>query len=216
MPTNPVKRVHTTERGKDTGSHKKVKPDSNEVTVANIIKKPIYVTSVEMNSQFDRFPEELRASLEEAHEKTTRHALALLRHGTKVEYKNNYSVVFGERDRLSMTGWAFERYQYSTPHESFANQHLLEQFLLRHPKGFGKVKFVELKDHEGHANAKLIHFHSVRQGEVGWGFDKFGCLSLYSVTNEDATVKDVVFYVDRYEIKKEADKEVEVIVLSDA
>jgi len=53
---------------------------------------------------------------------------------------------------------------------------------------------VKLETQEGMTNPEFIHLHSVRYGEVGWGFDAAGCLSLYWVEMVDKkNVIGVVF-----------------------
>ncbi|KAF2854553.1 hypothetical protein T440DRAFT_464706, partial [Plenodomus tracheiphilus IPT5] len=62
--------------------------------------------------------------------------------------------------------------------------------------------FVELDppEHEDLiANPKFVHWHSVRHGEIGWGFDKHDCLSLYTTKFVDSTVLEEVLYVKRAE-----------------
>jgi hypothetical protein len=81
-------------------------------------------------------------------------------------------------------------------HVSLANIELLKYFLEQHGdkvvprlRNVGgndgpaptPTSFVHLATQHSMYNPEFVHLHSVRYGEVGWGFDAAGCLSFYWV-----------------------------------
>ena len=65
--------------------------------------------------------------------------------------------------------------------------------------------FVELETVAGLRNPEFVQLHSVRHGEVGWGFDAGGALSLYVARLVGAGLEEHIFYVGR-EARKEVVK----------
>ena len=63
--------------------------------------------------------------------------------------------------------------------------------------------FVQLKTEDNVANPDFVYLHSARHGEIGWGFDTDGCLSLYQTKIENKKHCTDGMFVQRVEIKKE-------------
>ncbi|KAF1845675.1 uncharacterized protein K460DRAFT_112942 [Cucurbitaria berberidis CBS 394.84] len=145
----------------------------------------VFQVSVKLHRKFDHFPAKLRTILETSYKDTIDAQMDTLQSGKQLAQRYTYSVLVGQL------------------HLSLANMQLLEAFMGRNQAGLGKATFVELKTKEGLANAEFIHLHSVRHGELGWGFDTHGCLSLYSVSIVDSRLKEVVYFVERSEVKTE-------------
>ena len=68
-----------------------------------------------------------------------------------------------------------------------------------------KPEFVELETQEGLANPEFVQLHCVRAGEVRWGLDVHGCLSLYVPSVVESKLVERVYYVAR----DEGDEDVE-------
>ncbi|KAF2624340.1 hypothetical protein BU25DRAFT_413588 [Macroventuria anomochaeta] len=47
------------------------------------------------------------------------------------------------------------------------------------------------------ANPTFAELHSVRTGKMGWGVDRYGCLSLHLTTIKDCRLKHESIYVER-------------------
>ena len=92
---------------------------------------------------------------------------------------------------------------------------MLRQFLDECKIPLRNQKFVQLKTQAGLTNKEFVHMHSVRPGEVGWGFDAERCLSLYSAEIDKAMLKKRVFYVERQAVKMEPDVEPVFLEISD-
>ena len=168
-----------------------------------------------MSSDFDGFPKELRSRLEDEHKKTVDIHIAALQKGKRLIANYTFSVVRGECDSRSAADFTLQIYPLSFPNQSFANMFMLRQFLRKCPKPLRTQKFVELETQDGLTNKEFVHMHSVRPGEVGWGFDAERCLSLYSAEIDEATLKKRVFYVERQAVKMEPDVELAPIEISD-
>jgi hypothetical protein len=109
-------------------------------------------------------------------------------------------MVTGRCVRPSTVGFAITTYADGILDLSVANMQLLEQFLENNEESVRSAAFVELKTQDGVANPEFIHLHCVRHGELGWGLDCHGCLSLYSVRIVDQRLQEQVVYVQRIEM----------------
>lgn len=62
---------------------------------------------------------------------------------------------------------------------SMANATLLRYFLENTNVDLSKRTFVASETVEGVTNPEFLELYSVRKGDLGWGFDTDGCLSIY-------------------------------------
>lgn len=82
------------------------------------------------------------------------------------------------------------------PTASLANAALLD-LDITDKMVLNKPKFEHLKRSENIANPENVRLHAVRNGEVGWGFDCHGCLSLYTVKREKGKLMEYAVFVKR-------------------
>ncbi|KAI4935369.1 uncharacterized protein J4E92_002657 [Alternaria infectoria] len=192
-------------------------PDKREVKPFRPVSKTpeekeeeaFFQVSVTANAKFDKIPIALRNKLEAACQTAFYKHMFSLKAGTMPEYRQQYDVCLGLRTRtLSMK---FET-TVAVPNVldlSMANAALLDYFT-KCFKGthrlLTKEACVELKSQGGLLNPEFIELYAVRHGELGWGFDAGGCLSLYITSVTDHRLKEKVLYVKAGGVKlKEED-----------
>lgn len=133
-----------------------------------------------------------------------------LEHRRKLTSDYNFFVIKGECDSRAQANFNLLTHVNSFSTMSFANMFLLRQFMQENPIPLRPQKFVELKTQPGIKNEQFVLMHSVRPGEVGWGFDTHRCLSLYTAEIEEGLLRKKVFYVERQAIKQEPRELVEL------
>lgn len=134
-----------------------------------------------LNSKFDVFPAPLRAAIERSFASAARSQMLALSANTPSKHKFTYSVVtecFAPRSG-NVPNTTIIKNGFLTLSQS--NTCALTQMLRWSKDKLGKIgpktKFARL-ERNGYVNPKFSHFHSVRHGEIGWGFDANGCLSI--------------------------------------
>jgi hypothetical protein len=162
---------------------------------------------VNLNPKFDVFPAQLRATLRTAYRESIKIQMGYLNAGTFVLPSRGYIVVREHyirpsKDPLEMKDSKESGYCLHT-----ANIALLETFLVVNRERLVDVEetpvFVKLETEEQLANPDFVHLHSVRHGEIGWGFDINGCLFFYQTKIEDKKHCTDAMFVQRVEVKKE-------------
>jgi hypothetical protein len=163
-----------------------------------------FQVSVTSHAKYNKFPVALCNKLQAACQTTFYEHIFSLEAGTVLEYRQQYSVVTGTRVRtLSMV---FET-EVAVPNIfdlGVANAALLKNFVRSCPARYGKLekeRCIELKTQKGIRNEGFIELYAVRHGELGWGFDTDGCLSLYAIAVADGKPKEKVWYVKAGSIK---------------
>ncbi|KAF2994805.1 hypothetical protein E8E13_001538 [Curvularia kusanoi] len=156
----------------------------------------IFEVSVFTEDKFDRYPETLRVAMETHHENLMRIIMAKFQHGLPLTPTYEYTVT---SKKSSQPKDAKNDYQVLRsdryPAASLANQAILENFLSKAPSR--KLGYTELKVGRSMANPTFAQLHSVRNGDMGWGFDRYGCLSLHLTKIEDGCLKHEALWVER-------------------
>ena len=154
--------------------------------------------SVDGHTSFDVYPERLRALVQERHEILLRAMLAKFEKGEPLAPKVEYRI---RKNKFSYPPDAENDFKVKRPVRypavSLANQAVLQEFLDRVPP---RSKMVELKlvaCQEPSTNPAFAQLHSVRNGEMGWGLDKFGCLSLQLTYIQGDRLRHELVFVER-------------------
>jgi hypothetical protein len=124
-----------------------------------------------------------------------------LQSGTALKHHQSYSIITGTRIRSDAGCWQTEVVVAGVLNLSMANVLLLEHIASRHKTSLDRRPFVQLETRKNSVNPKFIDSHSVRHGELGWGLDAEGCLSLYATGIVDEKLKERVWYVKKAGIK---------------
>ncbi|KAI8936012.1 hypothetical protein NX059_007514 [Plenodomus lindquistii] len=165
--------------------------------------------SVGLNPSFDVFPKTLRDRLvNEAKQSLYTQALKI-KTNTLPTIGAPHSIIEARGCKGSRNAFVTISSMEHSADVSFANKELLLLALRKFKRILSSAHFVELdppKDRDLISNPSFVHWHSVRHGEIGWGFDKHGCLSLYSTKWVGSTVQEDVLYVKKaeYAVKIEA------------
>jgi len=162
---------------------------------------------VNFNPKFDIFPAQLRATLRIAYKESINIQMGYLNTGTFVPPPYGYTVVREHYIRPSKNPLEMKVSKESGYCLHTANIALLETFLVANKEQLVDAEktlvFVKLETEEQLANPDLVHLHSVRHGEIGWGFDMNGCLFFYQTKIEDKKHCTDDMFVQRVEVKKE-------------
>ncbi|KAF2003381.1 hypothetical protein P154DRAFT_617668 [Amniculicola lignicola CBS 123094] len=148
---------------------------ANDLETATII--------VTLPKKYDIYPPGLRAKLS-----------AMYRDALRLEFeepsaytpKVHYSVREGHFPRLTIDTEIDTLSQHGS--HVVANMQLMDKFMaIDYPviKGRGKKgAWIELETPTVVANPQFMLLHSIRHGDIGWGFDAHGCLSFHTVQIE--------------------------------
>jgi hypothetical protein len=168
-------------------------------------KDETYHVTTRLHSKFGLFPALLQNRLQKAYEVTIQYHMNVLQSGSIPEYKYSYSIVTERRIRQIATNSLcnVNLCKGGIVSLSIANTALLELFLKSQKESLKKPNFVMLKQQEGIVNPEFTQLHAVRHDEIGWGFDSYGCLSLYLVYIDQGKLREYVIYVQRAEVKVE-------------
>ena len=155
--------------------------------------------SVRMAEKFQVYPEGLRNSIQRHHKSLVNQIMTKIEDGLTFEPQFNFTITRRRHsvpkditsDYVDPRGKTFMA-------RSLANQEVLTEFLARVP--LKKPKFFELKMPEGvppMANPAFTDLHSARAGEMSWGMDKNGCISLHLTSIIDGRRIEESIYVER-------------------
>jgi hypothetical protein len=159
-----------------------------------------YQILVMVNSKLDKFPSALRETLQKAYQTACYTQMFALQAGKIPNYHKTYRVIEGQCTRSESFAFDNKTLHPSILDLSMANIKLLELLANRCTE---KTVFVELKTQSGLVNPGFVELHSVRHGELGWGFDADGCLSLYVPRVVEKKLRERVWYVELGGIKIE-------------
>lgn len=163
--------------------------------------------SIKPHSKFDVFPPKLRSLLCQSHRSTLRTYVHELSSHVK-KHRETYSITQAQSIRPSISsGFTILQQVDNIQDLSLANIKLLEM-ALTHDKSLATMRkdlFVELETKLGMANLKFVHLHSVRHGELGWGVDTHGCVSLFKTSIVEEKLREEVWYVMKGGFKVEDD-----------
>lgn len=177
-------------------------PPSQGATPTNL---PVRVnTSVKLDAPYHRLPFPLRNSLEEEYAAALQ-ARTTTSNSPTTENQVRYIVHSGHFYRTAHPSARFrpcsrcERYGSAAE----ANIALLHHITHQHTLSFWDVlvrrcELVQLQSYAELANPDFLYLHSVRRGDIGWGFDIHGCLSFYEVEeDESGRLQAMVEFVQR-------------------
>jgi hypothetical protein len=151
--------------------------------------------TVDLHDRFNLYPEPLRNYVEIKYAAEVDEIMKCFKMGHIVSPKAAYYIVRGSRvqggdEKTDYKIVQIETYQTA----SMANIAVLEQFLARAPPKKGA--FVRATNAKL-ANPDFAELHSVHPGQMGWGFDKLGCLSLHLTVIENNKLKHTYVYVEQ-------------------
>jgi hypothetical protein len=162
-----------------------------------------------LSNRFKVFPEAVGKEVLRSYTATFTNQMAHLKSNTAPPSPYRYSTISAQCIRPSST-FEYAVSSSNIHHASLANIDLLKHFLSLHSSKIrvsartgAPEKFVHLETQESVMNPDFIHLHSVRYGEVGWGFDAGGCLSLYWVEMVERKNVIGVMFVERGVVKVE-------------
>jgi hypothetical protein len=164
-----------------------------------------YDIAAKLSSTFSVFPEPLRERLQVMCEATIRYAMTALVSQKPLNFKYTYSIVTEWRVRqpISIIEPNVTTCKANMVSLSVANTALMELFLNSQKDYLKKPNFVFLQKQDGMANPDFIRLHATRHNEIGWGFDIYGCLSLFLLYIDEGKLREYVIYVNRTEVKVE-------------
>ena len=129
--------------------------------------------------------------------------MSALEAGTIPGHHQIYCILTGTRVRSNSTAFETTVAIANILDLSMANATLLKYFLETTNVDLSKRTFVESKTVEGVTNPEFLELYSVRRGDVGWGFDANGCLSLYGAKDVGNKLREKVWYVKSGVVKVE-------------
>ena len=166
--------------------------------------------STELHDRFSIYPKQLRDIVEKGYNDEVYDILDRVQAGRPLVQGITYHIQQGAR-------WDSGEIIYKLmlkevlPNSAMANVKALEHFISKAPtKKALYIKAAETKL----ANPQYSQLHSVPPNHMGWGFDKFGCLSLRLTTIEDNKLKHEFIFVHRKAVevgKVDGDDECQVI-----
>ncbi|OAL53361.1 hypothetical protein IQ07DRAFT_629777 [Pyrenochaeta sp. DS3sAY3a] len=165
-------------------------------------------TTFEFNEKLQKIlPDALNERLIGEYSKTIRSLMESLDTGHTNPPRFHYSIFVGSCVRGRNPDFDFGTVESGIADLGQANKEVFKEFLLYRqndkPNGLKQKNFVELETRDGLANPQFLRLHAVRAGDVGWGYDCHGCLSLFMTTEDGANLKDKVFYVKRTQVQVE-------------
>jgi hypothetical protein len=161
--------------------------------------------TAKLHSKFLIFPEDLCKRLQRMYQSMLQYQMTALLSGITHQFRYTYSIVTERKVRQTAPNAEpnITLCKGNIVSLNFANAMLVDIFLKAQKEALTKPNFIELKTQEGIANPEFNQLHSVRHGEIGWGFDTNGCLSLYLFSIEEGKLKEYFIYVQRAGMKKE-------------
>lgn len=181
------------------------KPNETVIIEEDEVDTETYEITAKLSKKYNVFPEPLRRALQDSYETIIEHQMAALIAGVPLKFKFTYSIITERRIRQidPILEPKFTISKDNVVSLSIANTTLVELFLKSHEEYLGKPNFVLLPKQDGTSNPNFIRLHATRHNEIGWGFDIYGCLSLFLLYIEDGKLKEYVIYVQRAEVKVE-------------
>jgi hypothetical protein len=171
-------------------------------TAATLSSLDAFDVQVLMDAEFEVYPERLRESVQRRHERLICQMMDRFEKGQPLkptfEYAMTRKMFSYPRDRVAdSTARLPKRY----PAVSLANQAVLKELIERvpPPKKITELKVDRERGEEVTANPEFAQLHAVRNGEMGWGVDMFGCLSLQLTTRKDGRLRNELIFVERVE-----------------
>jgi hypothetical protein len=171
--------------------------------IIEVKDEPDYQVKIELDPKFNVFPDLLRAALQKSYVSTIKSQMRALATNTIPKHKFTYRVVSETVVHQSPHGPKRTILKVDLTSLSLSNTALLNIFLKSGKNNMvPKGKFVRLEQ-PGIANPKFSKLHFVRLGEIGWGSDATGCLSLHVPSIEKEEKREYNIYVERMAIKAE-------------
>lgn len=151
----------------------------------------------DLPSKYKVFPDPLRAAIEKSYASAAQSQMRALATNMISRHKHTYNVVT-ESNGKNKTNI---RVGFLTLSQS--NTFLLTAMLKKYKdKIVPTSKFVR-QERSGIPNPKFCHLHSLRHGEMVWGFDANGCLSMHVPYIEKDEKYEYNIYVERMVLKVE-------------
>jgi len=171
--------------------------------VIEIKDEPDYQVKIELDLKFNAFPELLRVALRNSYVSTIKAQMRALANNTPFKHRYTYNVVSELIIHESRHGANKTILTPGIPSRSLSNAALLNKVLINsNIKIVPKSKFVKL-DIPGLTNPKFSKMHFVHLGEIGWGVDAAGCMSLHVPSIQRGETQEYNMYVERVAIKVE-------------
>jgi hypothetical protein len=150
-----------------------------------IVKSPaqkeedsLYRVSVTVHPDLDNSPNALRHALQEACQTAFYTHMFALQAGKLAKHHQIYNIVAGTRVRSESIIFENTTVYSNILDLSVANITLLKFFAARPNARLEKKSFQEQR-HERLTNPEFLELYRVRRGDLGWGLDAEGGLSIY-------------------------------------
>ena len=163
----------------------------------------LFQISVTVHSKLDNFPIALREHLQKACQTVFHNHMFALQTGTIPKHHQTYCIITGTRVRSESVEFETTVAIANILDLSMANVTLLKYFLETTNVDLSKRTFVASETVEGVTNPEFLELYSVRRGDLGWGFDADGGLSIYGAKAVDNKLTEKVWYVKSGVIKIE-------------
>ncbi|CAA9964671.1 hypothetical protein PTMSG1_08030 [Pyrenophora teres f. maculata] len=163
----------------------------------------LFQISVTVHPKLNDFPIALCKRLQKACQAAFHIHMFALQAGTMPRHHQAYCITTGTRTRSKSIEFQTTVAIANILDLSMANATLLRYFLDSTSIDLSKRTFVVSETVEGVANPEFLELYSVRKGDLGWGFDTDGCLSIYGAKVIDNKLTEKVWYVKSVEVKIE-------------
>jgi hypothetical protein len=164
-----------------------------------------YIITAKLSNKYNVFPGYLRQVLQASYQTTIQRQMAALLSGIPLKFNITFSVIIETRIRQPdpIIEPNVTTYKNNVVSLSLANTILVELFMKTQGEYLEKPNFVMLPKLDGMANPDFTRLHATRHNEIGWGFDIYGCLSLFLVYIHEGKLEEYVIYVQRAQVKVE-------------
>ncbi|EDU41807.1 hypothetical protein PtrSN002B_001121 [Pyrenophora tritici-repentis] len=158
---------------------------------------------VTVHPKLNGFPVALCERLQQACQASFYSHMFALQTGTMPKHHQTYCIITSTRIRSKSIEFQTTMAITNIVDLSTANATLLRYFLDNTNVDLSKRTFVESETVEGVANPEFLELYSVRRGDLGWGFDTDGCLSIYGAKAFDNKLTEKVWYAKSSVVKIE-------------
>jgi hypothetical protein len=172
---------------------------SAPVNAATPSSTNVFDISVFMKDEFYAFPEHLRETIQEQHEALLTKLVRGYERGLPLKRDSEFTITRKVLSHPRDQEFDFQLTRSKRYSDiSLANQAILQEFQTKVPKRKSMTTELELQAREQPmANPALAQRHSVRNGEMGWAFDKFECLSLHVTNVKGGRLRHESIWVER-------------------
>ncbi|KAJ4344799.1 uncharacterized protein N0V89_012543 [Didymosphaeria variabile] len=158
------------------------------------------VTPKLSGEKYNSVPATIRNSLRIAFEKAcatyTTAALETPAASFRTQYELKKAIVYRHPERDSETSTIATAFPFAEPANIALIEHVVDKELIDFTM-LSAVECVSSLAALGLANPHFLNLHAVRRGDLGWGFDTFGCLSLCVLAESEQELWVEAYFVQR-------------------